>query len=75
MFNNISHITTARSAIYITGFVFGIIHLAIISLLWLVPIGLIFAWLRWRYNTLWYGIIGHFVYNLCITMIEYYNII
>ena len=60
-----------QNAIYITGFVFGIIHLAIISMLWLVPIGIIFAWLRWKYNTLWYGMIGHFVYNFCITVIEY----
>ena len=74
MYTNVSRITTPRSAIYITGFVFGIIHLAIISLLWLVPIGLIFAWLRWKYNTLWYGIVGHFVYNFCITVIEYYSL-
>ncbi|HMG92699.1 MAG TPA: CPBP family intramembrane glutamic endopeptidase [Chryseolinea sp.] len=71
IFTNVSRIATPRSAIYITGFVFGIIHLAIISLLWLVPIGLIFAWLRWKHNTLWYGVVGHFVYNLCITVIEY----
>jgi uncharacterized protein len=71
MFTNVSHITTPKGAIYITGFVFGIIHLAVISLLWLVPIGLVFAWLRWKHNTLWYGIVGHFVYNLCITVMEY----
>jgi membrane protease YdiL (CAAX protease family) len=73
LFNNVSRVTTARGAICITGFVFGIIHLSIISLLWLVPIGLIFAWLRWKHNTLWYGIVGHFVYNFSITMKEYYG--
>jgi membrane protease YdiL (CAAX protease family) len=71
MYNNVSRIASPRSAVYITGFVFGIIHLAIISMLWLVPIGLIFAWLRWKYNTLWYGMIGHFVYNFSITVLEY----
>ena len=71
MMNNLSLIATPLNTIYITGFVFGIIHLAIISMLWLVPIGLVFAWLRWKYNTLWYGIIGHFTYNLCITIFEY----
>jgi uncharacterized protein len=73
LFNNVSRVTTARGAICVTGFVFGIIHLSVISLLWLVPIGLIFAWLRWKHNTLWYGIVGHFVYNFCITMMDYYG--
>ena len=71
LYDNVSRLATHQNAIYITGFVFGIIHLAIISMLWLVPIGIIFAWLRWKYNTLWYGMIGHFVYNFCITVIEY----
>jgi membrane protease YdiL (CAAX protease family) len=73
MYNNVAELTTPWNAIFITGFVFGIIHLAIISMLWLVPIGLIFAWLRWKYNTLWYGMVGHFVYNFSITVIEYYG--
>jgi membrane protease YdiL (CAAX protease family) len=73
MFNNLSQITSAKSTIYITAFVFGIIHLALISMLWLVPIGIIFAWLRSKYNTLWYGMIGHFTYNFCITIMEFYG--
>lgn len=71
LFNNIGQVTTPGAAVYITGFLFGILHLAIISLLWLVPIGLVFAWLRMRYNTLWYGVAGHFIYNFVITMMEY----
>ena len=71
LYDNVVQLATPRNAIFITGFVFGIIHLAIISMLWLVPIGVIFAWLRWKYDTLWYGVIGHFVYNFCITLFEY----
>jgi uncharacterized protein len=74
MFNNIKQVTSVKSVVYITSFVFGIIHLSIISMMWLVPIGLVFAWLRMKYNTLWYGMIGHFTYNLCITLMEYYRI-
>ena len=46
-------------------------HLQIISLLWLIPIGLVFGLLRNKYNTLWYGVIGHFVYNFSITVYEF----
>lgn len=72
MHTNIAQVTTGRATIYITGFIFGIIHLAFISMLWLVPIGLVFGWLRFRYNTLWYGMIGHFTYNLCIVLIDFW---
>lgn len=71
LFNNIQQITTPTSTVYITAFIFGIIHLAIISMLWLVPLGLAFGFLRAKYNTLWYGIIGHFTYNLGVVLIEY----
>lgn len=71
LYSNLSQVTSARSAIYITGFIFGIIHLAVISMLWLVPLGLIFAFMRMKYNTLWYGIAAHFTYNLVITLIDF----
>jgi uncharacterized protein len=74
MFSNLQRVATPTSAIYITAFLFGIMHLAIISLLWLIPIGLVFAFLRVKFNTLWYGIIGHFVYNATITLIEFYDL-
>jgi len=41
------------------------------SLLWLVPIGLAFGYLRDKHNTLWYGMIGHFAYNFSITFFEF----
>lgn len=74
LFSNLQKVASPISAVYITGFLFGIMHLAVISLLWLVPIGLVFAFLRMKYNTLWYGIIGHFVYNSTIILIEYYEL-
>jgi membrane protease YdiL (CAAX protease family) len=74
MYSNLQKVTQPVSAIYITGFLFGIMHLSIISLLWLIPIGLVFAFLRMKYNTLWYGIVGHFVYNGTIVLIDFYDI-
>lgn len=71
LYSNLERVTSAQSAIYITAFIFGIIHLAVISMLWLVPGGLIFAFMRMKYNTLWYGIAGHFTYNFVITLIDF----
>jgi membrane protease YdiL (CAAX protease family) len=71
LFDNLKRVSNSKSAVYISGFVFGIMHLQIISLLWLVPIGLTFGYLRDKYNTLWYGVIGHFVYNFSITFFEF----
>lgn len=75
LYSNLEKVTTARSAIYVTAFIFGIIHLAVISMLWLVPLGLIFAFMRMKYNTLWYGIAGHFTYNFVITVIDFWGIL
>lgn len=71
IFNSLQKLTPGMSAVYISSFVFGIIHMSIVSLIWLVPIGLSFAILRLRYQTLWYGIVGHFVYNFTITVLEF----
>jgi membrane protease YdiL (CAAX protease family) len=71
MFNNIMKVSGGEAAIYVTSFMFGIIHLAFLGLIWLVPIGLAFAFLRLKFNTLWYGMIGHFTYNFVIIAIEY----
>lgn len=73
LFSNIQKISTPSGAAYITAFIFGIIHLSVISMLWLVPLGLAFAFLRLKYNTLWYGVIGHFTYNLGFVLLDYWE--
>jgi membrane protease YdiL (CAAX protease family) len=75
LYSNLEKVTTAQGAIYITAFIFGIIHLAVISMIWLVPGGLIFAYMRMKYKTLWYGIVGHFTYNFTITIIDFWGIL
>lgn len=69
--NGIANLTSREAAVYVSSFLFGIMHFSILSLFWLVPLGVAFAWLRIRYKTLWYGIIAHFFYNLFITLIAF----
>jgi len=70
LINNLRALSNDRTAIGVSGFLFAIMHINFLGLLWLLPIGLLFGYLRIRYNTLWYGITGHFVYNFVITLID-----
>jgi len=70
MFNEINKIVSLKQTILITSILFTIIHLSLISAIWIFPIGLIFGYLRAKYRTIIYGIIGHFIYNTSILLIQ-----
>jgi uncharacterized protein len=70
VFNHLSKITGPQSVIIVSSALFAVIHLSVISLIWILPLGLLFAYFRNKYNTLWYGIIGHTLYNAFIVLIE-----
>jgi membrane protease YdiL (CAAX protease family) len=72
LFNHIIKISNANAAVIISSLLFTVMHLSFISLLWILPIGLAFAYLRNKYNTLFYGMVGHFTYNAFIVMYEFY---
>jgi membrane protease YdiL (CAAX protease family) len=72
MFTNLQGLASSKGAVFISAILFGIMHLSFISIMWLIPLGIVFAMLRAKYNTLWYGIVGHFVYNFTITAINFF---
>ncbi|PKP05399.1 MAG: hypothetical protein CVU11_00400 [Bacteroidetes bacterium HGW-Bacteroidetes-6] len=72
VFGELEKIAGATSAIVVSAILFTILHLSLFSILWIFPIGLLFGYLRAKYKTLWYGIIGHFLYNSSIIFIEYF---
>jgi membrane protease YdiL (CAAX protease family)/ribosomal protein L40E len=59
-----------QQAIYISAFLFAIIHLSFLSLFWLIPFALLIGYIRVRENTLWYGIFFHFCFNLTACLFE-----
>lgn len=71
LFNNLTHLSGKNAAIFGTAFFFSIVHFSILSFFWLFPFGLLLGYLRAKYNTLIYGIVGHFVHNCTIIIIEY----
>lgn len=54
----------------ITAFAFGILHLAVPSLVTHVPLGLYFCWLRHRSGSLWPPLLAHALHNLGVLLYE-----
>ena len=57
----------------VTGFVFAAIHLNFFSLVWLIPFGIFIGSLRRKYETLWYSVIFHFVFNTTSCLYDLYQ--
>jgi uncharacterized protein len=70
LFNETIKITGIKPTVLITAILFTILHLSLISIIWIFPIGLLFGYFRARYKTMFYGIFGHFMYNTCIVIIQ-----
>lgn len=73
MFNYCSNFLDERLVVAVTAFLFAIMHLSLLSLVWLVPFGFFIGHLRRRYNTLWYGVAFHFVFNLTACLFDLYK--
>jgi len=59
-----------RLVVMVTAFAFAAMHLNFISLVWLIPLGIVLGTLRKKYHTIWYGVIFHFVFNLTACLID-----
>lgn len=57
-------VADAGQAIFISAFLFSIIHLSFISLFWLIPFAWFQGFTRIKENTIWYGVFFHFFFNL-----------
>ena len=72
LFNQLEKVTSPQTTIILTAFIFALVHFSIISLLWIFPFGLLLGYLRYKYNTLWLGIVIHFIHNLIVLSLDYY---
>jgi membrane protease YdiL (CAAX protease family) len=73
LFNQLQKVATEKVTIIATAFIFALVHFSFISLIWILPFGLILGYIRSKYNTLWYGIVIHFIHNFIVLMIDYYT--
>lgn len=73
MYNYCLAFLDERLVVAVTAFLFAIMHLSLISLVWLIPFGFFIGHLRRRYNTLWYGVVFHFIFNLTACLLDLYR--
>jgi uncharacterized protein len=71
LFTQLLKLTSGTSTIIVTGIIFGLLHFSFLSFLWLIPVGFFFGWIRYKENTIIYGIFCHFLHNFLMVMIEY----
>lgn len=64
MYNYCRKFLDEKLVVIVTAFLFAMMHLSFISLIWLIPFGIYLGHLRKKYNTIWYGIVFHFIFNL-----------
>ena len=73
MYNYCYNFLDERLAVVVTAFLFGVMHLSLISLVWLIPFGFFIGNLRRKYHTLWYGILFHFTFNMVACLFDLYQ--
>lgn len=73
MFNNCTAFLDDRLVVAVTAFLFAIMHMSLISLIWLIPFGFLLGHFRRQYNTIWYGVLFHFVFNTTACLIDLYR--
>lgn len=59
-----------QQAVFISSFLFAIIHMSFLSLFWLIPLALFLGYTRIREKTIWYGVFIHFSFNLGACLFE-----
>ncbi|MEJ7737809.1 MAG: type II CAAX endopeptidase family protein [Chitinophagaceae bacterium] len=62
-----------RQAILIAAFLFAIIHMSLISFFWLLPFAIWLGNVRLKENTIWYGVLIHFFFNLTACIFEFWE--
>jgi membrane protease YdiL (CAAX protease family) len=72
LFNQLLNVTNARVTIIATALIFALVHFSFISILWIFPFGIVLGYLRYKYRTLWLGMIVHFIHNFLVLLLEYY---
>ena len=73
MYNFCANFLDERLVVALTAFLFAFMHLNLMSLIWLIPFAFFLGNLRRKYNTIWYGIIFHFLFNLTACLFDLYR--
>lgn len=62
---------SAKWAIIGSATLFSALHFSLIGWLWLMPLGILLAYYRYKHQNLWYGAFAHFLYNFIVVWWEW----
>ena len=60
-----------EQAVYVSAFLFAIIHMSLISFFWLLPFAIWLGKIRMKEGTIWYGVVIHFLFNTTACLLEF----
>lgn len=70
LLQTLSKVMDGQQAIFITSVLFALVHLSFLSLFWLIPFALWLGFIAFKENTIWYGVLIHFLFNLTACIFE-----
>lgn len=74
MQEGLTKVTDTRQAIFISAFLFTLLHMSFISFFWLMPFALWLGYIRMKEETIWYGMIIHFCFNTTACFLEFFEL-
>ena len=74
MQEGMNRITDKKQAIFISAFLFALLHMSFISFFWLLPFALWLGYIRMKEETIWYGMIIHFCFNTTACFLEFFEL-
>jgi membrane protease YdiL (CAAX protease family) len=63
-----------KQAVFVSAFLFAVIHMSFISFFWLLPFAIWLGNVRWKEKTIWYGVLIHFCFNATACLLEFYQL-
>ncbi|HTL10506.1 MAG TPA: CPBP family intramembrane glutamic endopeptidase [Chitinophagaceae bacterium] len=67
-------VTDSRQAIFISAFMFALLHMSFVSFFWLLPFALWLGYVRMKEETIWYGVLIHFCFNSTACFFEFFQL-
>ena len=74
MQEGLKKVVDTRQAIFITAFLFSLLHMSIISFIWMLPFALWLGYVRNKEQTIWYGMLIHFCFNATACFFEFFEL-
>lgn len=74
LMSQLSRILDSKQVIFISAFLFALSHLSVFSMLWIIPFAILLGYVKEKEQTIWYGVVLHFMFNATACIFEFYDL-